>query len=146
MKDLIAAAQAKRLLSRSTSFPDNVVDGKVFADSVASPSAINRGDSFVRGSPQNSLVYHRPATDDRTHNLQNGSRSPFSGQRDRGFNKLTAPVEANVARRSFEALLCTLSRTKDSIGRATRMAIDCAKYGIAGEVSLHFYLFSLNIA
>jgi len=55
-------------------------------------------------------------------------------------------VEANVARRSFEALLSTLFRTKDSIGRATRVAIDCAKYGIAREVSLHFYLFSSNIA
>ncbi|KAL6538548.1 ENHANCER OF AG-4 protein [Orobanche gracilis] len=27
----------------------------------------------------------------------------------------------------------TLSRTKESIGRATRLAIDCAKYGIANE-------------
>ncbi|KAK1295328.1 HUA2-like protein 2 [Acorus calamus] len=31
-------------------------------------------------------------------------------------------------------MLCVLSRTKESIGRATRLAIDCAKYGIAGEV------------
>jgi len=90
MKDLIAAAQAKRLLSGSTSFPDNVMEGMVFADSVVSPSVINRGDSSIRGSPRNLLIYHRPATDDRTHNLQNDSRNPFSGQGDRGFNKLTA--------------------------------------------------------
>lgn len=139
MKDLIAAAQAKRLLSRSTSFPDNVATGTVFADSAISPSAANMGNSSTQGSPQRSTVYHRPATDDRTHTLQSGSRSPLASRRERGLNKVAACVEANAARRSFEALLCTLSRTKDSIGRATRVAIDCAKHGIAREVGLLIY-------
>ena len=34
----------------------------------------------------------------------------------------------------FEAMLGTLTRTKESIGRATRIAIDCAKFGIADKV------------
>jgi hypothetical protein len=41
-----------------------------------------------------------------------------------------------VARDAFEGMIETLSRTKESIGRATRLAIDCAKYGIANEVGL----------
>ncbi|KAJ6797039.1 protein HUA2-LIKE 2 [Iris pallida] len=133
MKDLIAAAQAKRLLSRSTSFPDSFADGKVGLDDAVSPSVVNKEDSSVRGSPPIPRMYHRPTSDDRTHQLHNGNRSPSVGQRHKGLNKLTVHGEANVARRSFEALLCTLSRTKESIGRATRVAIDCIKYGIAAE-------------
>lgn len=134
MKELIAAAQAKRLFSRSTSFPDCVVDGKALTDSTISPSVSNRGIPSVHRSPQNPMVYHRPATDDRSQNLHNGNRTPCIGQGGRGCNKLASPMEVNMARKSFEALLCTLSRARESIFRATRVAIDCARYGIAGEV------------
>ena len=34
-----------------------------------------------------------------------------------------------------------LSRTKESIGKALRHAIDCAKYSLAGEVSLISVIF-----
>ncbi|KAL9229948.1 hypothetical protein vseg_005357 [Gypsophila vaccaria] len=47
---------------------------------------------------------------------------------------LSGCTEAAVARDAFEGMIETLSRTKESIGRATRLAIDCAKYGIANEV------------
>ncbi|CAN4105500.1 unnamed protein product [Withania somnifera] len=47
---------------------------------------------------------------------------------------LSGGTEAAVARDAFEGMIETLSRTKESIGRATRLAIDCAKYGIANEV------------
>ncbi|KAF2302543.1 hypothetical protein GH714_037674 [Hevea brasiliensis] len=46
---------------------------------------------------------------------------------------LSGGTEAAVARDAFEGMIETLSRTKESIGRATRLAIDCAKYGIANE-------------
>uniref|UniRef100_A0A2P2MEN0 ENHANCER OF AG-4 protein 2 n=1 Tax=Rhizophora mucronata TaxID=61149 RepID=A0A2P2MEN0_RHIMU len=55
------------------------------------------------------------------------------GQR-AGGGSLSGGTEAAVARDSFEGMTETLSRTKESIGRATRLAIDCAKYGIANEV------------
>ena len=42
---------------------------------------------------------------------------------------------------SFEGMLKTLSRTKESIGRASCHAIDCAKYSLAGEVSLIYVIF-----
>ncbi|KAJ8622633.1 hypothetical protein MRB53_031162 [Persea americana] len=97
------------------------------------------------------------ALDDRSHPLHNGNRSPDadlcqknsvhvldvdyegrsdlkSNQRQRLSGKWTDNAEANAAWRSFETVLGALSRTKESIGRATRLAIDCAKYGIVGEV------------
>ncbi|XP_011625693.1 protein HUA2-LIKE 2 isoform X2 [Amborella trichopoda] len=92
MKVLIAAAQAKRNLSRSAflshSFP--TADDKVMSDSGSSPSPV--------------------------------------------LGKLRGNAEVNMALKSFEDMLGSLTRTKESIGRATRLAIDCAKFGIAGEV------------
>ncbi|PKI70596.1 hypothetical protein CRG98_009101 [Punica granatum] len=41
--------------------------------------------------------------------------------------------EAHAALSSFEAVLGTLTRTKESIGRATRIALDCAKHGFASK-------------
>jgi hypothetical protein len=43
-------------------------------------------------------------------------------------------TEAMVARDTFEGMLETLSRAKDSIARATRHALDCAKFGITDQV------------
>ncbi|GMH07069.1 hypothetical protein Nepgr_008909 [Nepenthes gracilis] len=56
-----------------------------------------------------------------------------SGHRTAG-GSLSGGTEAIVARDAFEGMIETLSRTKESIGRATRLAVDCAKYGIANEV------------
>ncbi|XP_021910636.1 ENHANCER OF AG-4 protein 2 [Carica papaya] len=60
-------------------------------------------------------------------------RRVSSGHRTLG-GSLSGGTEAAVARDAFEGMIETLSRTKESIGRATRLAIDCAKYGIANEV------------
>eukprot|EP00262_Sarcandra_glabra_P009818 TRINITY_DN2443_c0_g1_i1.p1 TRINITY_DN2443_c0_g1~~TRINITY_DN2443_c0_g1_i1.p1 ORF type:complete len:644 (+),score=133.62 TRINITY_DN2443_c0_g1_i1:222-1934(+) len=54
--------------------------------------------------------------------------------RQKALEKWVDNPEANASRRAFEAMLGTLSRTKESIGRATRLAMDCAKYGMADEV------------
>ena len=48
---------------------------------------------------------------------------------------------------SLEAAIRSLTRTKESIGRATRVAIDCAKLGFATKVALFtvihgFYILS----
>ncbi|EPS67443.1 hypothetical protein M569_07331, partial [Genlisea aurea] len=61
--------------------------------------------------------------DDRRNSGNQGTCSSLSGN-----------TEAAVTRDAFEGMIETLSRTKESIGRATRQAIDCAKYGIANEV------------
>ena len=46
-----------------------------------------------------------------------------------------------IARDTFEGMLETLSRMKESIGRASRHSIDCAKYSLDGEVSLISVIF-----
>ncbi|KAJ4829131.1 hypothetical protein Tsubulata_011817 [Turnera subulata] len=43
-------------------------------------------------------------------------------------------TESLAALSSFEGVLGSLTRTKDSIGRATRLAIDCAKFGVSAKV------------
>ncbi|GMH10906.1 hypothetical protein Nepgr_012747 [Nepenthes gracilis] len=61
-------------------------------------------------------------------------RSLGSGLQAASVGSLSGGTEAAVARDAFEGMIETLSRTKESIGRATRLAVDCAKYGIANEV------------
>jgi hypothetical protein len=112
MKDLIAAAQARRLLSRCMSFSENHIDSK---NLVESPIDSRDGSSVGQPSPLNPVA------------RQIDGRGPNSGAR--------GHAESHAARKAFEAFLFTLTRTKDSIGRATRLGMECAKYGNAGEVS-----------
>ncbi|KAJ0979638.1 hypothetical protein J5N97_015112 [Dioscorea zingiberensis] len=124
---LIAAAQAKRVLSRSTSFTNSVEDGKAMLHSLVN----YKEDSSDQGSPWIPLATHGPPFDDRTQASPNSS-SPTLQQK--GTDIPPEHAEAEATRKTFEASLYMLSRTKESIGRATQLAIECAKYGIAGEV------------
>jgi hypothetical protein len=129
MKELIAVAQARRF-SRSTSFSDNLLIGKYTAKtSVSTPLKEGQGQL----SPSNRIIKHT-STNDSIH-----SKSPFES-----LQHNDVKTEANVARKAFGAFLGTLTRTKENIARATRLAIECAKHGIAGEVRpcislLYFY-------
>ncbi|XP_076957755.1 protein HUA2-LIKE 3-like [Bidens hawaiensis] len=49
-------------------------------------------------------------------------------------NKWNTVSEAHAALKFFETSIGTLTRTKKSIDRATRIAIDCAKFGMAVKV------------
>ncbi|XP_010278561.1 PREDICTED: protein HUA2-LIKE 2-like isoform X2 [Nelumbo nucifera] len=154
-KILIAASQAKGHLSCSKSFSDNLLDNRVASDAVSSPSPTTRIDSHEKISPD-PPVCHESSLDNKSKLVHNGSGNPdilphhkktmnvldadevkFESavtRRDKSLSKWIIHAEANAARRSFEMMLGTLSRTKESIGRATRLAMDCAKYGIAYEV------------
>jgi len=115
-----------------------------------SSSMTDGGVCLPQGSPPNTSVRHI-STSDSSNIHQNGSCSPDVLQK----NILSCPIdgrkdgaEANQQPRSmgksteagdaallyFEAMLATLTRTKETIGRATRIAIDCAKFGIATKV------------
>jgi len=114
------------------------------------PASSDGGVCLPQGSPPNTSVRHI-STSDSSNIHQNGSCSPDVLQK----NILSGPIdgqkdgtEANQQPRSmgksteagdaallyFEAMLATLTRTKETIGRATRIAIDCAKFGIATKV------------
>ena len=54
---------------------------------------------------------------------------------------LSGDTEASISRDTFEGMLETLSRTKESIVIASRHAIDYAKYSLVGEVSLISVIF-----
>ena len=54
---------------------------------------------------------------------------------------LSGDTKAAISRYTFEGMLETLSRTKESIGIASRHAIDYAKYSLVGEVSLIYVIF-----
>ncbi|CAM0152779.1 unnamed protein product [Urochloa decumbens] len=121
MKELIAVAQARRF-SRSTSFPDNFLNAKYIPEtSVSTPP---KEGSQRQLSPSNQITRSTSANDN-AH-----SRSPFDSIQQK---KLAGHDEANASRRSFKDYLSTMTRTKESIARATRLAIECAKFGIAGE-------------
>lgn len=160
MKDLIAAAQAKRKLAHS----QNSIFGNL------NPSFLSISDTQMRShSPlvQNALASaaiamplvvqgHQQDSSPSNHEHKSSSRNQIetddneerrlsSGHKSVG-GSLSGGTEAAISRDAFEGMIETLSRTRESIGRATRLAIDCAKYGLASEVNgwLVFIMFCLK--
>ncbi|XP_039062251.1 ENHANCER OF AG-4 protein 2-like [Hibiscus syriacus] len=151
MKHLIAAAQAKRRQAHSQQYslgnPSSVflsmseVLGMSSSPTVQPfPSAINNEvQADVQGFVHPTIIVSPPnlGRQSGSQNQQDTEeieeRRPSSGHITAG-GSLSGGTEASVARDAFEGMIETLSRTKESIGRATRLAIDCAKYGIANEV------------
>ncbi|CAO2169919.1 unnamed protein product [Urochloa humidicola] len=137
MKHLIAAAQARRnfMASAHGKFDGSLTDNAGITSTPyglpgLSPSPVFRIPSPPRiafpESPGQHIVLKSPMELDHEHGKSPKSRqvsgSPSSG------------TDAAIARDALEGMIETLSRTKDSIGRATRHAIECSKYGIAGEI------------
>ncbi|KAM7270478.1 hypothetical protein ACFE04_029692 [Oxalis oulophora] len=141
MKNLIAAAQAKRKQAHSQQYSFGNPN-YAFMDmhgTTPSPSAVQPPFSATINltqvdihrtnleSPSKPTALNQPDTEEIE------DRRVSSGHRAAG-GPLSGDTEAAVARDAFEGMIETLSRTKESIGRATRLAIDCAKYNIASEV------------
>ncbi|KAF2560779.1 hypothetical protein F2Q70_00018800 [Brassica cretica] len=150
MKDLIAAAQAKRKVAHSQnsvfgnlnssllSISDTqmrshspfMVQNASASAAIVMPVAVqgHQQDSFPSNHEHQSSSRNQNETDD------NEERRLSSGHESVG-GSLSGGTDAAVSRDAFEGMVETLSRTKESIGRATRLAIDCAKYGIASELA-----------
>ncbi|KAL4569992.1 hypothetical protein LXL04_025641 [Taraxacum kok-saghyz] len=128
MKHLIAVAQAKRKQAQSQ---NHVHDSLNYSHTTTTnePVVISPG-SIPQGSGSNSLQLDQFASNDQQDVSEVEETRTSSGHR----HSLSGGTEAAVARDAFEGMIETLSRTKESIGRATRHAIDCAKHGIANEV------------
>ncbi|XP_072966010.1 ENHANCER OF AG-4 protein 2 isoform X1 [Typha angustifolia] len=150
MKHLIAAALAKRRQTHPHCPPhENVIPTSLPSSHVMhgrSPSPI----SSVRVASENSSLkdtrginvsspFDSPSEPVRQVALRNqteleeyeqGTSPAFRAAE----GSLSGGTEAAVARDALEGMIETLSRTKESIGRATRLAIECAKYGIASEI------------
>ncbi|TKW08018.1 hypothetical protein SEVIR_6G001100v4 [Setaria viridis] len=137
MKHLIAAAQARRNLMASAhgKFDGSLTDNAGMTSTQyglpgLSPSPVFRIPSPSRiafpESPGERIVLKSPTELDHEHGKSPKSRQ-VSGSPSIG-------TDAAIARDALEGMIETLSRTKESIGRATRHAIECSKYGIAGEI------------
>ena len=159
MKHLIAAAQAKRKQAYSQPFPLGnpafiALNNAQGRSPSSSPSQVFLpGTSNAVHADTQGFYHHTNSFSPSSNGHQSASHSQVeaeefeeqvvsSGQRAAG-GSLSGGTEAAVARDAFEGMIETLSRTKESIGRATRLAIDCAKYGIANEVGCYSSSYSL---
>ncbi|KAI4370759.1 hypothetical protein MLD38_019070 [Melastoma candidum] len=147
MKHLIAAAQAKRKqshLQSATSWISSITTlaGSDVARKSLSPSSgqllLPSVGSFANrdalGLDHQKKSISSPAAAYVSQYQHNGESTEDKRVDSGHKGSLSGDTEAAVARDAFEGMIETLSRTKESIGRATRLAIDCAKYGIAHEV------------
>ncbi|XP_078178300.1 ENHANCER OF AG-4 protein 2-like isoform X2 [Carex rostrata] len=141
MKHLIAVAQARRrethshvppvLASAASPVPfstnfDNISLSESNGKHHISPPSNEVRSMILTGSGSDG--FHNPRAETPSPIVNSAQRLSAQG------GSLSCGTEAAVARDALEGMLETLSRTKDSIGRATRLAIECAKYGIATEV------------
>ncbi|XP_010452799.1 PREDICTED: protein HUA2-LIKE 1-like [Camelina sativa] len=148
MKHLIAAAQEKRKQAHSHTSPIVNIDHNSFTidpmQTSQSPFMVQNvsssaGDAMliVAEEPQEdstpSIHGHQSSSSNQVGTEEKEERRFSSGHRS-VEGSLSGATEAAISRDTFEGMLETLSRTKESIGRATRMAINCAEYGIASEV------------
>ncbi|XP_042057352.1 ENHANCER OF AG-4 protein 2-like isoform X1 [Salvia splendens] len=146
MKHLIAAAQARKKQTHFQntygnpflfSIPDTEMAGRGPrpAPTALAYEASNTLQLDVLEAPPRSPCssLHQIQSDNAHENDELEERRVSSGHQGTG-SSLSGGTEASVARDAFEGMIETLSRTKESIARATRLAIDCAKYGLANEV------------
>ena len=73
--------------------------------------------------------------------LKLSEEGKISSERKSVGGTLSGDTKATIDRDTFEGILETLSRTKESFGRPLCHAIDYAKYSFVGEVSLISVIF-----
>lgn len=134
----VRAASVQDLhLSQSTSLSEDHLSHKSGSGIRSSSSPTGGIDSTARAPPPNSSICNLSTSDNSISLVNNGYCSPdvhLPHEKPKHTGKSSSRVEANVALTSFEVILGSLTRTKDSIGRATRIAIECAKLGVAAKV------------
>ncbi|KAK8955882.1 ENHANCER OF AG-4 protein 2 [Platanthera guangdongensis] len=155
MKHLIAAAQAKRREAHSRQLVDeNGTPGSFLTPHCIygrSPNLISTIQTFPSDDDpfqkdkkccQTSVPIEPSPVSRQIILMKQGEHGDYDGRPSGGkrqpANSSCDGTEAAIARDALEGMIETLSRTKESIGRATRHSIDCAKYGIATEELLEF--------
>ncbi|KAL1550568.1 RPR, variant 2 [Salvia divinorum] len=146
MKHLIAAAQARKKQTHCQNTHENPflfsIPDIEMAGRGPSPAPVALAYEASNTLQLDILGAHPISPSSNLHQIQSShqleideleERRVSSGHPGTG-SSLSGGTEAAVARDAFEGMIETLSRTKESIARATRLAIDCAKYGLANEV------------
>ncbi|XP_059625812.1 protein HUA2-LIKE 2-like isoform X1 [Cornus florida] len=138
VKVLVAAVQGSPHLSHSVSISDDHLDDKDVSGIRSSSSPTDGLHSPPRASPPNTSIRPMSASDNSNFLENNGGCSPdvqLRYDKSKDVDKWNNKAEVTAASlASFEAILRTLTRTKENIGRATRIAIDCGKFGTAAKV------------
>uniref|UniRef100_J3MPH9 PWWP domain-containing protein n=1 Tax=Oryza brachyantha TaxID=4533 RepID=J3MPH9_ORYBR len=150
MKHLIAAAQARRNLiaaaqgkSDGLSADNTVLSSAPYGLPGLSPSPVFRipsasiiiPESDAKEFPDSFSAMTEPGQQVGMKSLLEIGHEHGKSPKPRQLNdSLSVGTDAVIARDALEGMIETLSRTKDSIGRATRHAIECSKYGIAAEI------------
>ncbi|KAI3449604.1 hypothetical protein Pfo_006269 [Paulownia fortunei] len=125
-----------RSLFHSTSISYDHMEDRTVSVTQSSSSLTDGPDSVARASPPSSSICNISALDHHNnYSLENNS----SGSPDVQLHLEKAKLAGKSSSKgeslsSFEAIIRSLTRTKESIGRATRIAIDCAKFGFATKV------------
>ncbi|GLU03495.1 hypothetical protein SLE2022_206910 [Rubroshorea leprosula] len=136
---------------------DDHLSDKDALGSQFSPPSTDGVDSAARVSPLNTSICHISTSESANISQDNGCCSPnvrciqnknlsvstasdegktesAAFDRPRSVSKCNNYQEVHAALLSFENMLGTLTRAKESILRATRIAIDCAKLGVSAKV------------
>ncbi|KAF5732747.1 Tudor/PWWP/MBT domain-containing protein putative isoform 2 [Tripterygium wilfordii] len=147
----------RRKDTNSVCISNNIEAGKDVSCVRLSPSSADGVDSPAQMSPLNTSICHMSTSESANFVLNNGCCSPNAhlqdkkeicalvtdeeeksesaiSHRPKSAGRSSSTAEAHAALLSFEAMLGTLTRTKESIGQATRIAIDCAKLGVSAKV------------
>ncbi|KAE8727614.1 HUA2-like protein 3-like isoform X2 [Hibiscus syriacus] len=122
-----------------------------------SSSSVDEVDFLARVSPSNASNFHVSTSESANIIQSNGYCSPIVqsrsnkslsvliaddegkadsvvSERPKSVSKCSNYTETHAALSSFENILAVLTRTKESIARATRIAIDCANFGVSAKV------------
>lgn len=118
----MSSSQQELHQSCSSSVSDDHLGEKPVSITLSSSSLTDGLDSNTRASPPNTSICNMSKSDD------------FVLDKPKFVDKMSSKREASAALAYFESILGALTRTKESIGRATRVAIDCAKFGVATKV------------
>lgn len=153
----------------NASFPNGHLSDKENSIAFSNASSTDRPQTPQRASPPSSALCNMSTSDSSKFTLSNGSASPVVSlpqkkalhgladcegklesmtQQPRSVGKGSSS-DAHALLSSFEAVLRILTRTKESIGRATRVAIDCAKYGatakVSSDIDQHFLVLCVSL-
>uniref|UniRef100_A0A5B6ZAG8 Putative HUA2-like protein 3 n=2 Tax=Davidia involucrata TaxID=16924 RepID=A0A5B6ZAG8_DAVIN len=133
----ISSPTSPKVMAAAVQGSDDRLGGRDVSGIRSSSSPTDGVDSPARTSPPNTSICNMSASDNSNFLENNGGCTPdghLQHEKPKHASKWNNKAEATAALASFEAILGTLTRTKESIGRATRIAIDCAKFGIAAKV------------
>ncbi|CAA0832088.1 HUA2-like protein 2 [Striga hermonthica] len=121
-------------LVHSTSVSYEHIEDRTVSATQSSSSPTDGPESVATTSPPSFPVCNTSALDNKRSLVNNSSSYPDVHLHLEKAKLAGKSISKSEVLSSFETIIKSLTRTKESIGRATRIAIDCAKFGFATKV------------